>query len=81
MVPYDPSGAFCMQDFFIGNFLQNLLMGIMIELTIDRFIFIKKPLHYPLIMTPLKIWGFLFVAFLTAIVIAFGQILTAKVKT
>ena len=28
----------------------------MFALTVDRYIFIKRPLHYPLIITPARTW-------------------------
>ena len=37
-------------------------------LTIDRYIFIKRPLHYPLIMTPTQTWIMVLAVFLAAFV-------------
>ena len=49
-------------------------------LTIDRYIFIKKPLHYPLIMTPRKTWMLLLSALLGALGFAFLSASVIKVS-
>eukprot|EP00092_Neocalanus_flemingeri_P003706 GFUD01003982.1.p1 GENE.GFUD01003982.1~~GFUD01003982.1.p1 ORF type:complete len:454 (+),score=45.61 GFUD01003982.1:460-1821(+) len=58
---------FCMSfDFLHSGSLYTLL-----ALTLDRYIFIKRPLHYPLIMTQNKTWLFILTVFLLAISVTF----------
>lgn len=61
----------CKTFYMFGNFIQWLSQLILIALTVDRYIFIKKPLHYPLIMTPCTTFILLVVPFIITSILAF----------
>jgi len=51
-------------------FLSVVSLNLLLVLTIDRYIFIKKPLHYPIIMTMWKIFLMIFSALIIAAILA-----------
>ena len=52
----------------------------LLALTIDRFIFIKRPLHYPLIMTPCRTWLLIIAAILVGVLVGMQAYIFSKVN-
>ena len=48
-------------------FVVSFSHHIMLALTMDRYIFIEHPLHYPMIITPGRTWFIVLLAFLGAV--------------
>lgn len=50
-------------------FVSAASMWTLLMLTVDRYIYIKKPLHYPIIMTKCRTWCMLLAALLLALIL------------
>merc|ERR1719312_2468381 len=51
----------------------------LLVLTIDRYIFIKRPLHYPLIMTPCRTWLMIIAAILVGVLVGMQAFIFSKI--
>ena len=61
-------------------FISALSHFTLLALTLDRYIFIKKPLHYPLIVTKARTWIMMFTALSFAICVSVLGAFTFKVN-
>eukprot|EP00092_Neocalanus_flemingeri_P075904 GFUD01094099.1.p1 GENE.GFUD01094099.1~~GFUD01094099.1.p1 ORF type:complete len:362 (+),score=25.64 GFUD01094099.1:575-1660(+) len=64
-----PIAMECRVASLCGFFIQSASLYTLLALTVDRYIFIKKPLHYPLIMTKCRTWSLLLTAFVMALLV------------
>lgn len=58
----------CTTSALVANFMQFASLYILGALTVDRYIFIKRPLHYPMIMTPCRTWLLILASLLAALI-------------
>jgi hypothetical protein len=63
------------------TFVQWASFYTLLVLTIDRYIFIKRPLHYPLIMTPCRTWLLLLAAISVGMLVGVLSVLTVAVRS
>ena len=82
-VHFWPASSLQDPGYFVGTFFVVFIVSFshlsLFALTIDRYIFIKRPLHYPLIMTPTKTWIMVLAVFMGAFFIALVAVLGSQV--
>ena len=61
-------------------FMVSLSHLSILALTFDRYVFIKRPLHYPLIITPARTWMMVLLVITGAVVNGVGAGLSFQVN-